>query len=245
MEKLTELYDGISLYKVNLDETRERDKNARVMEKHKFDRLKATIERDKRLEPLPLGILKEWRGEPFIEIISGHHRTRAARMANVTEMYFMVFEEELSEDEIKAKQLAHNAISGFDDREVLLEIYNSIDDVNAKIESAIFDEDIQNAFSSVNVDEFAFDFDVQAVKILFLKHQNIKFEEALERIESDEKGYVAPMEEWDKFVESVKKVSKREDIRSIASIVSRMCDIVIDYYKNLPTEKEQQNGKEK
>ena len=70
--------DGIAIYEVHLDECIERDLNARVMNPGDFLRLKENIKTDQRLESLPYGHLKELNGRIIFEIISGHHRTRAA-----------------------------------------------------------------------------------------------------------------------------------------------------------------------
>ena len=104
-EKIAELENGLSLWKVGIDMLREMDKNARVMESEKFELLKEIIEEDKRLESLPLVTLKkDGRGE-FL-IISGHHRTRAARMAGLQQIHVLVDENELTLDQIKSKQLS-------------------------------------------------------------------------------------------------------------------------------------------
>lgn len=43
-EKLVDVYEGkMSIWKVNIERCRERDKNARIMDKETFDRLKANI----------------------------------------------------------------------------------------------------------------------------------------------------------------------------------------------------------
>lgn len=76
-ERILDLGYGLELWKAHPSSLREQDVNARAMPKAMFERLAQTIARDKRLESLPL-CAKTERG---LEIISGHHRTRAATAA--------------------------------------------------------------------------------------------------------------------------------------------------------------------
>ena len=72
-----------------------------------------------------------------LEIISGHHRVKSARAAEMKEIIAIVDVSVLSRSKIAAKQLAHNAISGFDDDSTLREIVKMIDDVDDMIESFV------------------------------------------------------------------------------------------------------------
>jgi hypothetical protein len=85
-EKVLDLGQGLQLWKVPIAALREQDVNARSMSKPMFERLSQTIARDKRLESLPFCA----RTDKAIEIVSGHHRARAAIAAGLTEMFVMV-----------------------------------------------------------------------------------------------------------------------------------------------------------
>src|ERR1035437_718535 len=97
--KLIDLEAGLSIWKIGLDRLREMDKNARVLEVQKFKSLQETIGKDKRLEQLPLVVPKDDTHNEFL-IISGHHRTRAARMAGLKYVFCLVDESGLSMDKI-------------------------------------------------------------------------------------------------------------------------------------------------
>ena len=102
-EKIVDLYEGMSIWKVNIERCRERDKNARIMDKETFDRLTQTIAEDERLESLPFGYVKaNPSGNKEFFIVSGHHRIRAARSANITEIFVLVAEEDMTEDQIRS-----------------------------------------------------------------------------------------------------------------------------------------------
>lgn len=108
---VAELEDGICLARCDLDALREQDINARVMDDAKFNQLVANIEKRGTLEQLPYCVLTD-RG---VEIVSGHHRTRAARAAGLDHINVLLDRTELTRSSIAAKQLAHNAIEGTDD----------------------------------------------------------------------------------------------------------------------------------
>src|SRR2546427_679740 len=101
-ERILELGNGLELWKVHASTLREQDVNARSMPKAMFERLSQTIARDKRLESLPLCA----KTESDFEIISGHHRTRAATAAGLSELFVLVDVTGLSRSQIAAKQLA-------------------------------------------------------------------------------------------------------------------------------------------
>jgi hypothetical protein len=102
-QRILELGNGLKLWKVPPSALREQDVNARSMPKAMFERLAQTIARDKRLESLPL-CAKTERG---LEIISGHHRVRAATAVGISEMFVLVDVTGLTRNQIAGKQLAH------------------------------------------------------------------------------------------------------------------------------------------
>ena len=131
--RILELGNGLELWKVHPSSLREQDVNARSMPKAMFERLAQTIARDKRLESLPL-CAKTERG---LEIISGHHRVRAATAAGISEMFVLVDATGLTRSQIAAKQLAHNAIEGQDNEQLLAEIYRQIEDAESTRSSTL------------------------------------------------------------------------------------------------------------
>lgn len=231
-EKVLDMGNGISIWKVNVDLLREQDKNARVMSPDKFDRLAENIKRDKRLESLPLCvILKNSAGNEEFHILSGHHRTRAARAAGLREVHVMVIEEELSHDQIRAKQLAHNALAGYDDPVLLQELYGEITDIEAKIASGILNGELDFEMPSLQADDITFDFDYEMLQILFLPKQKEKFDEVLNLLEKDAGVYVADKADFTRLRDAMVDVSKRENIRNASAIMARMIDIVEQHYR--------------
>lgn len=238
-EKVTDIYEGsLSIWKVELDELREQDKNARIMEKRKFDVLSQNMEGDKRLESLPYCTSQDDKGQ--FHIISGHHRVRAARQAGVKELIILADNKELTHSEIKAKQIAHNNLAGFDDPQVLRELYEEIDNVNAKIETGISDEDFKK-LKQYTVPSVSLDFDYEEVTILFLRSGYEEFMDIIERMEKDEL-FIADRKEFSKYAKTVQKVAKEYDIRNIASIMLKITEIVRDYLDERDNQKDEQDG---
>ena len=167
MAEKVQLEKGLELWKVSLDELREQDLNARVMSDAMFRRLTETIERDERLEALPFCAVTD-RG---IEIVSGHHRMRAARSAGMKETWALVDVSGLTQSQIKAKQLAHNAISGVDDPSMLQQIYAQLTTIEDIREAFVFEADfdkLNKASEGVGIAEVQVDFDIRTVFLMFL-----------------------------------------------------------------------------
>ena len=73
--------DDLVIRIVKISELREQDVNAQQMSSRDFDRLTENIRIRGQVESLPY--CHQPNGEGTIEIISGHHRVRAARKAGV------------------------------------------------------------------------------------------------------------------------------------------------------------------
>ena len=122
-ERLCSAGDNLEIWQVHYTHVREQNLNARVMPPEMLERLTENIRNEKRIEALPLGVLRDG----HIELISGHHRVRAAVAAEVFEFPMLVdTREDLPASAVKAKQLAHNAIAGADDPDMLAQIFSQI-----------------------------------------------------------------------------------------------------------------------
>ena len=96
-----------------------------------------------------------------------------------------------------------------------------------KIRAGVRSSDLDKVkFRPVRTDDIKIDFDYKSVRIMFLESQADKLDEVLDEIAQTDKVYLAPREDFEKFTQVVRELSKREDIRSIASILDRMVEIV-------------------
>jgi len=225
----------LALWLIPIELIREQNVNARVMSNEKFDRLAENIKKDGTLESLPLCYLnKNKAGNEEFHLISGHHRTRAARKAGVLNIYALVYEKNLTRDEIVSKQLSHNSLSGYDDREVLGILYNEISDLNFKIASGITEFEIQLDNKGVQIDDIKVDLDYELINILFLPKQNEYLEEILGMIEEEAKVYIADKADFENFAKQAREIAKRDNIINVSAILVRVLEIVKEYHKNTP-----------
>ena len=237
-EKVAELSAGLEIWKVHVDSLKEQDVNARVMDKKKFQRLTANIKNDNRLESLPFCVQRNDR----IEIVSGHHRVRASRMANVEEVFIILETKELTDSEIKSKQISHNSLNGIDDPYTLKKLWDAIEDIDAKIASGIdpndYEWDIPNG--TIDMEALQLKMDFKTMSFIFLPHQLDGFIDTMGMLEKDMVGVIAD-EKYDKVVETLRKISDNENIRNVSAVLGKMCDIVNEYYEYTKINAENEN----
>lgn len=217
-----EIYDmgtGLHIGKVQLDKVKEQDVNARIMQDSMQDLLTKNITKRGQLESLPLLVQKDGK----LEIISGHHRVKSARAAGLKEIIAIIDTSGLSRSSIAAKQLAHNAINGFDDDSTLRTICKMITDVDDMIESAMpekYFKDMQVQMN--NIANPSFDFDMKVVCFSFLPHQVKDMNDLIKAVGSADYVGVAPREEFKPFIKALSDTMKYEDVKSIGMAVHMM-----------------------
>jgi hypothetical protein len=225
-QKVLELGNGLELWKVHPSTLREQDLNARAMTKPMFERLAQTIARDKRLESLPL-CAKTERG---LEIISGHHRVRAATAAGISEMFVLVDVTGLTHSQIAAKQLAHNAIEGQDNEQLLAEIYRQIEDAESKLE-AFIDQKLDIELPKVKIEGLDIEMDFKTVLLIFLPRVKERLDRALEYLRSSGQRldgvYIAAESDYAPLEKAVRKINEEYDVRVVADIIGKMADLAL------------------
>jgi hypothetical protein len=226
-EKVLDLGNGLELWKVPSSALREQDVNARSMPKAMFERLSQTIARDKRLESLPL-CAKTERG---LEIVSGHHRVRAATAAGISELFVLVDVTGLSRSQIAAKQLAHNAIEGADNEQLLAEIYRQIEDAEAKLE-AFIDQKLDVPLPTVKIDGLDVDMDFKTVLLIFLPRVKDRLDKAIEYLRSSGQKldgiYIAAESDYSPVENAVRRIHEEYDVRVVADIIGKMADLAME-----------------
>jgi hypothetical protein len=225
-EKILELGNGLELWKVHPSTLREQNVNARSMPKAMFERLAQTIARDKRLESLPL-CAKTERGH---EIISGHHRVRAATAAGISEMFVLVDVTGLTHSQIAAKQLAHNSIEGQDNEQLVAEIYRQIEDAESKLE-AFIDEKLDVEIPKVKIEGLDVEIDFKTVLLIFLPRVKERLDRALEYLRSSGQRldgvYIATDSDYASLEKAVRKIHEEYDVRVVADIIGKMADLAL------------------
>jgi hypothetical protein len=194
-----------------------------------------TIKKTNRLESMPLAALKDG----VLELISGHHRVRAARKAGLNEIWVMVDVTGLDRDYILAKQLAHNQIQGEDNESIVAKIFAEIAAADARLE-AFVEPDLGDLDVDVRLTSRELDvtFQTRVVSLMFLDAQAALFKGALERLMGEETDvYVATREEYDLLIDAVGQVSAAYEIHSTPTIFAKMSEIVLEHLAQRAEEK--------
>lgn len=231
-ECVYDLGQGLELWRVKVSTLREQDVNARSMTKTAFDRLTATISRDKRLESLPLCALTVRNGQGRIEIVSGHHRVRAARAAGVEELHVLVEVTGLTDDEIKAKQLAHNSIAGEDDPQLVKRIFESIQRADARIEAFIDPKEVDAQIERMPVGTVELGMQFKTALTVFIPYHLEEFERVQEHVfnvlsKSNDVTYIADIEMLEHWKQALGETAEAYDIKAIGSVIGKMSEIVL------------------
>ena len=230
-EIIYDMGDGLVIAKVGIDKVKEQDINARIMKNEMQDQLTANIAKRGQLESLPFLVEKDGK----LEIISGHHRVKSARAAGLKEIIVIIDVSGLTRSQIAAKQLAHNAISGFDDESTLREIVKMITDVDDMIESFVGKDILEEPLEQYEkMLSPAVQFDFKNVTFTFLPHQVRDMEALIKSLEvaSPEIIGVAPYEQCKTFVETLSKYQKFEDIRNVGAAIHSMIETVNEKMNN-------------
>ncbi len=222
-EQLLELEDGLQIYRIPMTELREQDVNARNQDKTMFERLTATIKRDGRLESLPF-VAKTAKG---FEIVSGHHRVRAAIAAQHPAVICLVDVTGLTEDQIKAKQLAHNSIQGKDNAQLVAQIFKEIKDAEAKLE-AFVDQSVDAPLVKVQIEDVNITMDFRMVSIVFLPTEAARWKAVAEQIKGlQQELWLAEMAHFEPFQKLAKGISAEYEIRAMGTILSKVGELAL------------------
>ncbi|HEY5410346.1 MAG TPA: ParB N-terminal domain-containing protein [Caulobacteraceae bacterium] len=237
LQRLLELGAGLAIYSGHAEDVREQDINAQVMPPEMFERLTETIRKDGRLESLPFGVLRAAKtdGRDQIELISGHHRLRAARTAGVVDLHFVVDERELSRSAVVAKQLAHNKIHGDSDPATLKRLFDEITALDDIVESYIRPDDFDGIkqLNASQIPEVKVALEYRKVSFVFLQADLVRMEAIEEAAKDVLKGTdlvgVCSLELFERFRTVALKLGNAKEVRSMGALVTLMCDIVDEH----------------
>ena len=222
-ETVADMGSGLIIAKVPVACLREQDINARIMKTEMQKQLTDNIRKRGQLESLPFCALTQ--NGTRIEIISGHHRIRSGKDAGLKEIFVILDVSGLNRSKITAKQIAHNAISGFDDQAMLKELAKLMDDVDDMIESYAGKDVLTEA--TADLDKLLsprIDFDWKNITFMFLPHQISDFNvliEATKRLSPDYVG-VADIADHKPFIQALSKYQDFTDVKNIGAAIHSM-----------------------
>lgn len=216
---LADLGYNVLIVKGPINDVREQDLNAHLMKPEMFRQLHENIKKRGGLESLPLCALTD-----KIEMISGHHRLRACKEAGLKEVIIMLDVSNLTRSQIAAKQLAHNAINGFDDPSMLREIAKLITDVDDMIESFIgkdvFGEPLTELEKLISP---MLDFDWKQIQFIFLPHQLNDMQALVNKTQGsyDYIG-VAYIEQYEKLMDMLQQYQNFKNVKNLGAAMHSM-----------------------
>ena len=209
---------------VSLKDLKLLSKNARFMEKGTFDQLTRNIKDDGFLSSVPLCIQEE---DGKFLVLSGNHRVKSSREAGLEEIIILVDKRELSESRRISIQLSHNSLTGRDDKAILAELWAEISSMQEKLYAGLDSktiEDIENeryrAFNAVRIP-------VKQMIFWFIPSEMDKIEDLLknEALLTGDSTHIAAYKDYDKLVDLIIKVKKKENIKNSAMALSRLLEI--------------------
>jgi hypothetical protein len=220
---------GLEIWRTHLENVAEQQRNAQVVPPEAMERLAETIRRDGRMESLPFVARREGPGgQVRFEMISGHHRLRAARAAGLDTIVVLADATDLGRSQVVAKQLAHNQIVGAPDPQVVAQMFAEVQTLEDALEAYV-DPDLLSRFVDettplAELEEPAPEW--HSVQVAFLPLQFHDFERLLDRLTGEEKMLcLADMAGFADFQALVMRVKKLDDIRNVSGQFVRMCEL--------------------
>lgn len=226
--RLLDLGNSQELWRVPVSLPKEQGVNARVMSPDAFNRLSDNIKRSGHMESFAFCA---W-VDDGLEIVSGHHRIRAAKKAGLETIPVIVDVSGMTRDQLRSKQLSHNSLQGQDDSELVKKIFDAIQDSESRIESFIA---LQNLLPKQPLDltlkALEIDFQPKVAVLAFLPAQFEVFKKAMQQLKDIgvDEAYLAAVEEYDTLMAAVDMTSATFKINSVPTIFAKMAEIVIQH----------------
>jgi hypothetical protein len=224
-DKELDLGEGMVVRFVKIAELREQTVNAQIMQPRHFERLTENIRQRKQLESLPY--CYQPNGEGPVEIVSGHHRARAARAAGMTEIPVIVDTVPVSDGTKTARQIAANELHGEPDEQILAQMVASITEVDDLLATGLPEDKLPvpgDDDVSLGLPHAAFDW--RLLTFVFLPHQHEQLESALDSLDQHSALIgIAPREDFEEFCKKVIDYGRSLNIRSVGAAVSALIAI--------------------
>jgi hypothetical protein len=228
LKLLNEKLAGLFPYRLELvdpGELKLLDKNARYMKAEQFQSLVENVRKDGNLSSLPLCYREE--GGKLL-VLSGNHRTMAARQAGVEQLLVMVVADEKTADEKLGIQLSHNAIAGQDDLVILKELWESINNVQARLYTGLDSDTIKSLegiqFSAISEQRLQY----KLANFMFLPEEIESLDELLKETAvafSADVVYLANLDTYDTFFDLVVKIKKKCVIKNSAAAFLKLLEL--------------------
>lgn len=234
LEELNTQLAGRYPYKIYMAEASEIDflgKNARFMTKEQFASLSMNIKTDGALTSVPL-CYKQENGR--LLVLSGNHRIKASVDAGINNFLVLLIDEPKTEQQLIAIQLSHNSIDGQDDLQILKELWQKIDDLDAVIYSALpaeMMEKLKDLDCSVISEQRVL---YQEISLLFLPEEIGELDTICKSIVDLVKAkviFIGRITEYEDILNGIIEAKQRYKIINSALAFLAMARVMQEYYQ--------------
>jgi len=232
LEELNSRLEGRLPYKLYLARAEEidfLDKNARFMTKEQFASLTRNIKTDGGMTSIPL-CYKQENGR--LLVLSGNHRIKAAIEAGNREFLVLLIDKQLTKQQQIAIQLSHNAIEGQDDEQILKELWQEIDDLEASIYSGLSTELIEKLnstdFATISEERVLF----KEITLLFLPEEIEEMKAICEGIiesAKDKQILAGRITEYDDILQGIIETKSEQKIINSTLAFFAMSQVIREY----------------
>lgn len=112
----------------------------------------------------------------------------------------------------------------------MAEIYESIEDMHAGLETGLTELEMAAEQADVGAESIQTDFDFELLQIAFLSQNKKEFDDVIDLIDPTGELAVADLDKFDDFKKALQKTASRENVRSLSAILAKMAEIVKAYY---------------
>lgn len=217
------------LYLARSEEIDFLDKNARFMTKEQFAALTHNVKTDGGLTSIPLCYKQE---DGRLLVLSGNHRIKAAIEAGSREFLVLLIDKPLTKQQLVAIQLSHNAIEGQDDEQILKELWQQIDDLEASIYAGLSTELIEklNSTDFITISEQRVLF--KEINFLFLPEEIEDMKSICEGILESAKGkeiFAGRISEYADILDGIIAVKQKQNVINNALAFFAMARVAREY----------------
>jgi len=200
------------------------DKNAHYMSKRVYEQLVDNIKRDGNLSSMPFC----WkRTDGKYVVLSGNHRVECAREAGVPMILLLYTDAALSTSQIRAHQIAHNALVGKDNPQTLRELYEEIGAIDLKIYSGIDDATLKTLMPQQLSRLMEGQLRFEEMHLLFMPTEIARIGLLIERLDAEHKHrFAARVDDFDRFFDLLLSYKEAHNIVNSATALLAMCEIV-------------------
>lgn len=212
--------------------------NARYMTAEQMGQLTANLRRDGSLTSAVL-VYKMNPAQDELTVLSGNHRAEAAIAAELDTIPVIEITTRLSPARLRAIQLSHNAITGQDDLNILLKLYEELP-LEEKLYSGLTDDDFEALqpldLSGLSVGQPEY----QSVELLFFPSEQEAFSQLLQSLKLNERVkdrfWLADLRDFDAVFDAVVGTKETKNIHNTALAFRAMAQLALERLEQLTAE---------